>query len=115
MLHLLPRANVPVLDPALRCFQPPSLLSVCCFQAIAGIVENWVADYYLAPWPLAGAALSFTARTVNSFWGTAVSARSLTLRARRGRHCFSGGLLVSNPGFSLLPKRIVRVVGGAAS
>ncbi|CAI5976643.1 unnamed protein product [Closterium sp. NIES-65] len=40
------------------------------YQAIAGIVEHWIADYYLASNPAAGTAVSFLARTANSYWGT---------------------------------------------
>ncbi|KAG0620209.1 hypothetical protein M758_4G198200 [Ceratodon purpureus] len=40
------------------------------YQAIAGIVEHWIADYFLASQPLAGSALSFAARIANSYWGT---------------------------------------------
>lgn len=40
------------------------------YQAISGIVEHWIADYILFSHPLAGTALSFAARTANSFWGT---------------------------------------------
>ncbi|GJP79221.1 hypothetical protein CLOP_g9474 [Closterium sp. NIES-67] len=40
------------------------------YQVIGGVVEHWIADYYLAANPMAGAALSFVARTVNSYWGT---------------------------------------------
>lgn len=40
------------------------------YQAIAGLVEHWVADFYLASYPLAGSVLSFVARTANSYWGT---------------------------------------------
>ncbi|KAH7294614.1 hypothetical protein KP509_27G009700 [Ceratopteris richardii] len=40
------------------------------YQAIAGIVEHWIADFYLASYPLAGNVLSFVARTANSYWGT---------------------------------------------
>lgn len=40
------------------------------YQAIAGIVEHWIADYYLSSHPVAGNVLSFVARTANSFWGT---------------------------------------------
>lgn len=40
------------------------------YQAIAGIVEHWIADYFLASQPLAGSALSFVARIANSYWGT---------------------------------------------
>ncbi|MCO5552988.1 hypothetical protein L7F22_006508 [Adiantum nelumboides] len=40
------------------------------YQAIAGLVEHWIADFYLASYPLAGNALSFVARTANSYWGT---------------------------------------------
>ncbi|KAH7307804.1 hypothetical protein KP509_22G078500 [Ceratopteris richardii] len=40
------------------------------YQAIAGIVEHWIADFYLASYPLAGNFLSFVARTANSYWGT---------------------------------------------
>ncbi|GJP34563.1 hypothetical protein CLOM_g18996 [Closterium sp. NIES-68] len=40
------------------------------YQAIAGIVEHWIADYYLASNPVAGTAVSFLARTANSYWGT---------------------------------------------
>ncbi|CAI7755505.1 unnamed protein product [Closterium sp. NIES-53] len=42
------------------------------YQAIAGIVEHWIADYYLASNPVAGTAVSFLARTTNSYWGTSV-------------------------------------------
>ncbi|KAG0631380.1 hypothetical protein M758_1G249000 [Ceratodon purpureus] len=40
------------------------------YQAIAGIIEHWIADYFLASQPLAGSALSFAARVGNSYWGT---------------------------------------------
>lgn len=40
------------------------------YQAIAGIIEHWIADYFLASQPLAGSVLSFTARIINSYWGT---------------------------------------------
>ncbi|CAK9202666.1 unnamed protein product [Sphagnum troendelagicum] len=40
------------------------------YQAIAGIVEHWIADYLLASQPLLGGILSFVARTGNSYWGT---------------------------------------------
>lgn len=40
------------------------------YQAIAGLVEHWVADFYLASYPVAGNILSFVARTANSYWGT---------------------------------------------
>ncbi|KAJ7531066.1 hypothetical protein O6H91_14G031200 [Diphasiastrum complanatum] len=40
------------------------------YQAIAGLVEHWVADYFLASEPLAGNLISFVARTANSYWGT---------------------------------------------
>ncbi|KAI5069476.1 hypothetical protein GOP47_0015777 [Adiantum capillus-veneris] len=40
------------------------------YQAIAGVVEHWIADFYLASNPLAGNVLSFVARTANSYWGT---------------------------------------------
>ncbi|MCO5546952.1 hypothetical protein L7F22_000391 [Adiantum nelumboides] len=40
------------------------------YQAIAGLVEHWIADFYLASYPLTGNALSFVARTANSYWGT---------------------------------------------
>ncbi|XP_024382482.1 protein RETICULATA-RELATED 5, chloroplastic [Physcomitrium patens] len=40
------------------------------YQAIAGIVEHWIADYFLAAQPLAGSVLSFAARIANSYWGT---------------------------------------------
>jgi hypothetical protein len=63
-----PLPCVPFIAFNIRCLHFP----VSLLQTIAGLVENWVADYYLAPWPLAGSALSFAARTVNSFWGTAV-------------------------------------------
>ncbi|CAI5480652.1 unnamed protein product [Closterium sp. Yama58-4] len=43
------------------------------YQAIAGIVEHWIADHYLASYPLAGTAVSFLARTANSYWGTSFS------------------------------------------
>ncbi|CAI7907762.1 unnamed protein product [Closterium sp. NIES-54] len=40
------------------------------YQVIGGVVEHWIADYYLAANPMAGAALSMIARTLNSYWGT---------------------------------------------
>eukprot|EP01018_Ginkgo_biloba_P004832 Gb_17059 [translate_table: standard] len=40
------------------------------YQVIAGIVEHWIADYVLASQPFLGNALSFLARTVNSYWGS---------------------------------------------
>lgn len=40
------------------------------YQAIAGIVEHWIADFYLASHPIAGNILSFAARTANSYLGT---------------------------------------------
>eukprot|EP00897_Mesotaenium_endlicherianum_P004665 jgi/Mesen1/4226/ME000022S03518 len=40
------------------------------YQAIAGLVEHWGADYLLAGNPLLGGILSFAARTANSYWGT---------------------------------------------
>ncbi len=45
----------------------------CQLQAIAGIVEHWIADYLLASQPLLGCILSFVARTGNSYWGTQVT------------------------------------------
>jgi hypothetical protein len=45
----------------------------CKLQAIAGIVEHWIADYLLASQPLLGGILSFVARTGNSYWGTQVT------------------------------------------
>ncbi|KAH8933410.1 hypothetical protein BDL97_18G029700 [Sphagnum fallax] len=39
------------------------------YQAIAGIVEHWIADYLLASEPLVGSLLSFVARIGNSYWG----------------------------------------------
>ncbi|EFJ19988.1 hypothetical protein SELMODRAFT_177305 [Selaginella moellendorffii] len=40
------------------------------YQIVAGVVEHWIADYFLASTPLAGNILSFLARTANSYWGT---------------------------------------------
>eukprot|EP00899_Mesostigma_viride_P025876 jgi/Mesvir1/6473/Mv19547-RA.2 len=42
------------------------------YQLIAGGVEHWVADYWLIDKPAVGGFLSFAARTVNSFVGTAM-------------------------------------------
>jgi hypothetical protein len=42
-------------------------------QAIAGIVEHWIADYFLASEPLVGSLLSFVARIGNSYWGAQVT------------------------------------------
>ncbi|CAM6087291.1 unnamed protein product [Calypogeia fissa] len=41
------------------------------YQVIAGVIEHWIADYWLASQPLAGNVLSFAARTANSYFGTA--------------------------------------------
>ncbi|KAL2621342.1 hypothetical protein R1flu_001547 [Riccia fluitans] len=40
------------------------------YQVIAGVVEHWLADYWLASQPLAGNVLSFVGRTANSYFGT---------------------------------------------
>eukprot|EP00246_Nothoceros_aenigmaticus_P014752 TRINITY_DN5816_c0_g1_i1.p1 TRINITY_DN5816_c0_g1~~TRINITY_DN5816_c0_g1_i1.p1 ORF type:complete len:535 (+),score=83.81 TRINITY_DN5816_c0_g1_i1:337-1941(+) len=40
------------------------------YQAIAGLVEHWGADYLLASEPMTGNILSFVARIANSYWGT---------------------------------------------
>ncbi|KAL3680487.1 hypothetical protein R1sor_023443 [Riccia sorocarpa] len=40
------------------------------YQVIAGVVEHWLADYWLASQPLAGSVVSFLARTANSYFGT---------------------------------------------
>lgn len=45
------------------------------YQVIAGVVEHWIADYWLASQPLVGNTLSFVARVVNSYFGTGVICR----------------------------------------